>query len=126
MPATILAIDDDRELLDTLKDILEEEGYIVEVLADPMETEKRIDECNPDLLIIDVFMPKRTGFNLIEEFNAKNLYHDLPKIFLTCLNDDIEKMTARARGIVSYITKPFEPQELIDAVKETLKKRKVD
>jgi len=69
-------------------------------------------------------MPGRTGFNLIEDFNAKNIYQDIPKIFLTCLNDDVEKMTARARGIVSYITKPFEPKELISSVKETLQKGK--
>jgi len=124
MAVTILAIDDDKALLDTLKDILEDEGYLVELLADSSKTEEKIDGCNPDLLIIDIFMPGRTGFNLIEDFNAKNIYQDIPKIFLTCLNDDVEKMTARARGIVSYITKPFEPKELISSVKETLQKGK--
>ena len=120
MKKTILAIDDDAALLETLTDILEGAGYKVVGLSDPLETENYIETYNPDLLIIDIFMPDRTGFNLIEDFREKGLYLDLPKIFLTCLDDDIERMTARACGVERYITKPFEPVELIARIKEVL------
>ena len=68
-------------------------------------------------------MPERTGFNLIEDFRDKGLYQDLPKIFLTCLDDDVEKMTARACGVSLYMTKPFQPEELIQKVNQTLEVR---
>jgi DNA-binding response OmpR family regulator len=117
---TILAIDDDAALLVTLTDILEEAGYKTIALADPLQTEKYIEMYDPDLLLIDIFMPDRTGFNLIEDFREKGVYLEIPKIFLTCLDDDVEKMTARACGVERYITKPFEPEELIACIKEIL------
>ena len=120
MKKTILVIDDDAAFLTTLKDILEEAGYKVIALADPLEAEKYIETYAPDLLIIDIFMPDRTGFNLIEDFREKGMYLDLPKIFLTCLDDDIERMTASACGVQRYITKPFEPKELIGCITEVL------
>lgn len=123
MGKIILAIDDDENFLSTIKDILEAEGYEVKTLADPTKTEHYIEKYHPDLLIIDIFMPERTGFNLIEDFRDKGLYQDLPKIFLTCLDDDVEKMTARACGVSLYMTKPFQPEELIQKVNQTLEVR---
>jgi two-component system cell cycle response regulator len=118
MPKMILAIDDDENFLVTIKDMLEDEGYSVVTLSDPMRAEEYIEKYHPDLMIIDIFMPKRTGFNILEDFREKRIHERLPKIFLTCLDDDIERMTARARGVEKYITKPFLPQEFIKKVKE--------
>ncbi|MGB2600512.1 MAG: response regulator [Candidatus Omnitrophota bacterium] len=123
MRKIILAIDDDENFLSTIKDILESEGYEVKTLADPTKTEHYIEKYHPDLLIIDIFMPERTGFNLIEDFRDKGLYQNLPKIFLTCLDSDVEKMTARACGVSLYMTKPFQPEELIQKVNQTLEVR---
>lgn len=120
MKKTILVIDDDAALLTTLKDILEEAGYKTIALADPLEAENYIETYAPDLLIIDIFMPDRTGFNLIEDLREKGMYLDLPKIFLTCLDDDIEKMTASACGVRRYVTKPFEPKKLIEDIEDIL------
>ena len=120
MAQKILAIDDNKEFLDTLKDILENKGYDVTILADPMKAEHYIDKYAPDLLIIDVFMPERSGFNLVEDFNEKGLYGSIPKIFLTCLDDDVERMTARACGVTQYLTKPFQPEDLLSLVESTL------
>lgn len=116
----ILAIDDNKEFLATLKDILEDKGYEVITLSDPVKAEHYIDKYAPELIIIDIFMPGRSGFNLIEDFNEKGLYERIPKIFLTCLDDDVERMTARACGVAQYLTKPFQPDELLDMVQSTL------
>jgi DNA-binding response OmpR family regulator len=123
MSKIILAIDDDRDFLSTLDDMLSDEGYRVITLSEPRKTEEYVEEHRPDLLIIDIFMPDRTGFHMIEEFRDKGLYADLPKIFLTCLDDDIERMTARACGVNAYITKPFQPEELIEKVSDLLRER---
>jgi len=120
MEKVILAIDDDESFLLTIKDILEQEGYDVKTLSDSLETEIYIEKYKPGLIIMDIFMPDRSGFNLIESFNEKGIYQDIPKIFITCLDDDIERMTARACGVAHYITKPFQAEELISLVKKTL------
>ena len=120
MKKIILAIDDEKQMLVTLKDILGDEGYEVQTLSDPTKVEDYMRKYNPDLLIIDIFMPKKTGFNLVEDFNKRGVYQDVPKIFLTCLDDDVEKMTARACGVDRYLTKPFEPDDLVNTVRETL------
>jgi len=120
MKKIILAIDDDETFLSTLKDIFEPEGFDFKTLSDPSKAEQYIDRLNPDLLIIDIFMPKRTGFNLVEDFKDRGLYQKMPKIFLTCLDDDVEKMTARACGVTHYVTKPFHPEELVRRVKTIL------
>lgn len=116
----ILAIDDDENFLVTIKDILEDENYDVKTLSDPTKTEYYIEKYHPDLLLIDVLMPKRSGFNLLEDFKSNGLYQDIPKIFLTCLDDEVERMTARSWGVDQYLTKPLQPEELIDRVKDTL------
>lgn len=120
MSKRILAIDDNQDFLSMLEDMLKKGGYEVKTLSDPLKTEEYIDSYNPDLLIIDVFMPQRSGFNLIEDFRDKGLYEGIPKIFLTCLDDDVEKMTAKAYGVHQYITKPFQPEELLDMVKRSI------
>ncbi|MEA3490176.1 MAG: response regulator [Candidatus Omnitrophota bacterium] len=120
MNKVILAIDDDVEFLTTLKDILEGEGYEVKTLTDSTKTEEYIKNYDPGLLIIDVFMPERSGFNLLEDFREKGLYGDIPKIFLTSLDDDVERLTAKFFGVVQYITKPFQPEQLVERVKKVL------
>lgn len=120
MAKVILAIDDDQDFLDTIKDMLDEEGFDVKTLSDPVRAEEYIESFRPELLIIDIFMPKRSGFNILEDFKKKGVYGDIPKIFLTCLDDDVERMSARACGVTYYITKPFEPEELIDLVRKCI------
>ncbi|MBU0683329.1 MAG: response regulator [Candidatus Omnitrophica bacterium] len=120
MEKTILAIDDDKAFLSTLRDIFEPEGFDLKTLSDSTKAEEYIDKYHPDLLIIDIFMPGRSGFNLLEDFKDKGLYQNLPKIFLTCLDDDVEKMTARSCGVEHYVTKPFQPEELIRRIKKIL------
>ncbi len=116
----ILAIDDNVDFLCTLEDILSNNGYDVKTLSDPNKTEDVIKEFIPDLLVIDIFMPERSGFNILEDFRKKGLYENIPKVFLTCLDDDIERMTARACGVSRYIAKPVRPKELLVAVGELL------
>lgn len=120
MSKVILAIDDNVDFLNTLQDILEEEGYKVKTLSDPTLAERYVEEYTPDIMIIDIFMPERTGFNILEDFRSKGTYAEIPKIFLTCLDDDVERMTARACGVVQYVTKPFQPEELIGKIEECL------
>ena len=108
----ILIIDDNKDFLDMMESFLTGEGYEVKTLTDPTRTEEYMNEFNPVLMIIDIFMPERSGFNIVEDFSEKGIYQDIPKIFLTGLDDEIEKMTAKGIGVSEYITKPVMPSEL--------------
>lgn len=116
----ILIIDDDENFLKTTQDILQSAGYDSSILNNPMKTEEYIEKEKPDLLIIDIFMPQRSGFNILEDFTSKNIYQYIPKIFLTALDDSTEKMVAHGLGIEDYIVKPFNPMELISKIKKCL------
>jgi DNA-binding response OmpR family regulator len=120
MKKIILAVDDDEVFLKTLRDVMEEDGYEVKTLSDPTRTEEFMEKYRPGLLIVDVFMPVKSGFNILEDFNDKGKYGDVPKIFLTALDDEVEKMTARACGAEYYVTKPFKPGDLLRIVRDVL------
>ena len=129
MGKRVLAIDDNVDFLNMLEDMMKETNFDLKTLSDSRKAEEYIDEYKPELLILDIFMPERTGFNLLEDFGEKGLYGDIPKIFLTCLDDDVEKMTAKACGVSQYITKPFHPEDLMGMMKKLLDmgvKRTVD
>jgi DNA-binding response OmpR family regulator len=120
MMSKILIIDDNKDFLALIEAFLSSEGYNVKTLANPHKAEEYIEGFNPDLLIIDVFMPERSGFNIIEDFIAKGVYQDIPKIFLTGLDDEVEKMTAKGIGVSEYITKPVIPSELSRVIESIL------
>jgi len=126
MGKLILAIDDNVDFLETLGYMLKDEGYEVVTLSEPSKVEAYIDKFNPDLLIIDVFMPGRSGFNILEDFKEKGIYKNIPKLFLTCLDDDIEKMTAKACGVDHYITKPFKSDELLKMITDIFEENERD
>jgi len=118
--AKILIIDDDENFLKTTQDILQDAGYGSSILSDPMKAEEYIEKDKPDLIIIDIIMPLRSGFNILEDFESRNIYQDIPKIFLTALDDSNEKMVAHGLGVKAYIVKPFDPDDLISKIKECL------
>lgn len=116
----ILAVDDHESVLEVIKALLGKSGYEVITLTDPTKVEEYIERESPDLLMLDVFMPERSGFNIIEDFNEKGLYKDLPKIFVTALGDEGEKIVARAGGVDEYIEKPFSREELVEKVRKLI------
>ncbi len=120
MEKTILVIDDDKDLLELLEKRLTARGYAVKTLSEPAKTEEYISRFNPALLLIDVFMPGRSGFNILEDFMEKGIYKEIPKIFLTVLDDDVERLVAKRYGVLKYITKPFEIEELHSLINEIL------
>lgn len=120
MKGKILIIDDDRAFLTSLSDVLEEYGYEVRALTDPSEAAPEIEQFAPDLIILDVFMPKKSGFNLLRDFKDRDVYQDIPKILLTCLDDDVERMVAKSEGAAEYVTKPVDMDNFLSLVGELL------
>ncbi len=121
MENKILVIDDEKAIADIIKFNLEKEGYKVETAYDGEEGVQAIYKNLPDLVILDIMMPKKDGFQVLKEIRMK---YKFPVIMLTAKEEEVDKVLGLELGADDYITKPFSMRELIARVKANL--RRVD
>lgn len=117
--STILVCDDDKEIVEAIEIYLKQEGYKVLKAYDGEEAMKKIKENDINLLVIDVMMPKLDGIRAtlkIREFSS------IPIIMLSAKSEDMDKIMGLNMGADDYITKPFNPLELIARVKSHLRR----
>ena len=118
----ILIVDDEKEIADLVDVILKNEGYSTIKFYDAIEAKKEIESNdNIDLAILDVMMPGIDGFALCTKIREKYTY---PIIMLTARIEDIDKITGLTIGADDYVTKPFNPLELLARVKAQLRRYK--
>jgi len=128
--AKILVIDDDPDLQTAVKKVLESKAYQVVAAYDGDEGLRKVVEERPDLIILDVIMPGKHGFEVCQELKNDPKYYffsHIPVLMLTVYPEDREKMHLSVReGMMmeaeDYIQKPFDPQELLSRVEDLLKK----
>ncbi len=116
----ILIVDDDWDFLDLLKRKLDMCGYEAYTLSRPLDFEKGIEEINPDLVFMDVLMPQRSGFNILEDFEARGETINVPVIFLSGFDNDVEKMIAKGMGVREYLIKPIAEKALTEIIRKNL------
>ena len=119
MPANILIVDDEKEIADLVELYLRNEGYDVSKFYSPVEALKYLDMNTPDLAILDVMMPEIDGFELCRRIRS---FHNYPIIMLTAKVEDIDKITGLTIGADDYVTKPFNPLEVVARVKAQLRR----
>jgi DNA-binding NtrC family response regulator len=112
----ILVVDDAPANLRLLADLLTVHGHEVSTAASGAEALERIAKIEPDLILLDVMMPALDGFAVCDRLKAEPATHDIPVIFITALNETDDKVRAFSTGGVDYVTKPFEPRELLARV----------
>jgi|SRR5262245_902087 len=111
---TILLVDDDRELLDGLRSLLERQGHRVIQANDGHQAKAVIYNQRPDLVILDMMMPRMGGYPVLEHFRGKT---DAPPIIMITANEGSRhKAYAEYLGVVDYIRKPFAMERLLEAV----------
>ncbi len=117
----ILIIDDSKPIRRLLEFILTRENYEVISAQDGFEAIYWLSEGNrPDLIISDIEMPNFTGEQVISNLNNSGIFSDLPVIILTGLESEELKENFLSRGVVGYLTKPFDPVNLVNMVKEAM------
>jgi DNA-binding response OmpR family regulator len=113
-PKTILVVDDDRELVDGLRAVLERQGYRVLQAHNGHQGKQAIYNQRPDLVILDMMMPQMGGYPVLEHFRDKP---DAPPIIMITANEGSRhKAYAEYLGVIDYIRKPFAMEKLLDAV----------
>ncbi len=115
----ILIADDENAIADIIKFNLLKQGYEIEIANDGQEALDKIGADAPDLLILDIMMPKKNGFEVLEELRRR---HKFPVIILTAKEEESEKIKGLELGADDYIVKPFSMNELIARVKANLRR----
>ncbi|NTW71716.1 MAG: response regulator transcription factor [Eubacteriaceae bacterium] len=121
MNERILVVDDEKSINDLIRLDLEFEGYIVDSAFDGLEAISKADSFNPDLIILDVMLPKMSGFDVCKKINAEK---SIPIILLTAKTDIIDRVLGLELGADDYITKPFDNRELLARIKALLRRSK--
>jgi DNA-binding response OmpR family regulator len=116
---TILIIDDDSEIIDTLQTILTSNGYEILTAQDGNQGLKTAEEMQPDLVILDMMMPKRSGFLVLEQLRKKD--KTKPAVIMITANEGSRhRVYAEMLGVDAYIRKPFAIDKLTDQVAKLL------
>ena len=115
----ILVVDDEVNILDLTRLYLEREGYRVEEAMDGQQALEKIDSSEPALVILDIMLPEVDGFEVCRRVRSAS---DVPIIMLTARDDDVDKIVGLELGADDYMTKPFNPRELVARVKAILRR----
>ena len=119
MPETILVVDDDPHIIELARLYLEKEGFRVIEAVDGAAALERARQDAPALMVLDLMLPEVDGWEVCRRVRADS---DLPIIMLTARDDDVDKIVGLELGADDYLTKPFNPRELVARVKAILRR----
>lgn len=118
-PAHILVVDDDTRLRELLRKYLSEHGYLVTTAADAAEARARLEALAVDLIVLDVMMPGEDGLSLTRGLRQGN---PVPILLLTAMSEADDRIRGLESGADDYLTKPFEPRELLLRIASILRR----
>jgi len=119
MPSIAL-VDDDRNILTSVSMVLEAEGYDVETYTDGASALLALTQSPPDLAILDIKMPRMDGMELLRRLRLKS---DMPVIFLTSKDEEIDELIGLRMGADDYVRKPFSQRLLVERIRAVLRRR---
>ena len=125
MSKRILVVDDEPGIVEIVRVNLEAEGYQVTVARDGAEGLEAIQAQSPDLVILDVMMPRMSGWEVLRHVETDLRTAGLPVIMLTVKAGDMDVVRGLEQGAVEYITKPFDPMNLVEGVRFVLEQTDV-
>lgn len=117
MAKKILAVDDEKHIVRLVQVNLERAGYEVVTANDGKEALEKVQQENPDLVVLDVMMPYMDGFEVLQNLRRNPSTRDIPVIMLTAKAQDADVFKGWQSGVDCYLTKPFNPMELLSFVK---------
>lgn len=120
MAKKILLVDDEPNILLSLEFLVKRAGYDVQTADDGEAALAAIEGFKPDLVLLDVNMPKRDGFDVCQTVRANDAFNQMKIIMLTAKGREVEREKGLALGADDYITKPFSTQEVIEKINELL------
>jgi DNA-binding response OmpR family regulator len=123
MAQTILVVDDERNIVHLTRLYLTKEGFEVEAAFDGRQALEKAQAHRPDLIVLDLMMPEMDGLTVCRELRKIS---NVPIIMLTARSDDVDKVVGLELGADDYVTKPFNPRELVARVKAVLRRAQAE
>ena len=120
MTRTILIVDDEPNIVISIEYLMKRAGYDVAIAYDGQQALDYLAENTPALMILDVMMPNKNGFEVCEEVRSDNRFVDLPILMLSAKGRQAEMSKGLSLGANAYITKPFSTHDLVERVKSLL------
>ncbi len=119
MPSRVLVVDDERNIVQLVRLYLSKEGFDVDSAFDGKQALEKVHNHRPDLIVLDLMMPEMDGLTVCRELRKTS---NVPIIILTARTDDVDKVVGLELGADDYVTKPFNPRELVARVKAVLRR----
>jgi len=120
MSKRILIADDEPNIVLSLEFLMQNSGYVVKSVADGMEALRQVDEFKPDLVLLDIMLPRKNGFEVCQTIRGNPASKEVKVIMLTAKGREPEVAKGYALGADAYITKPFGTGELMASVRRLL------
>lgn len=120
----ICVVDDETSIIDFVRIYLEREGFAVISYSDGISAIEGVRKEQPALVVLDVMLPKMDGFDVCKTLRSEK--NDVPVIMLTAKDEDIDKILGLELGADDYLTKPFNPRELVARVRAVLRRNKLN
>lgn len=120
MTKTVLIVDDEPNIVISLEFLMKREGFEVSVAGDGEAALREIEARVPDLVLLDVMLPRKNGFEVCQQIRSDPRWQAIKVIMLTAKGRDTEVAKGLALGADSYVTKPFATKELVSKVKQLL------
>lgn len=118
MTSRVLVVDDEPAIRELCRVSLELRGFEVDEAADGREALERMRSARPDVVLLDVMMPHLDGWGTMTEIRADVSLSGVPIVMMTAHSDDSDRRRAAVAGVARFVAKPFDPQELVDAIEE--------
>jgi CheY-like chemotaxis protein len=121
--ATVLLVEDEETLRRVMRDLLEQEGYLVHEAGDGAEALEMIDRFAPDVVLLDLNLPNVDGYTVLTQLRSRAATRDLPVLVLSARGDEDNEVRVLRLGATDFLTKPFRPRALSARLEATLARR---
>lgn len=113
----VLVVDDSQAEIRLMQSMLQERGFYAVGISDPTKIEETIEEERPNVILLDVVMPQRNGFQVCRDLKSHEPYSKIPVILVTSKTAPSDRYWGEQQGANGYVAKPFTPDELVSAIK---------
>ncbi|MGH7732086.1 MAG: response regulator [Candidatus Eiseniibacteriota bacterium] len=122
MANSVMVIEDEKEIRELIRYNLERAGFRVHMISDGEEAIRQVFASRPDLVVLDLMLPGRSGLEVLREIREEPTTRDLPVLVLTARSAEMDKLLGFEHGADDYLTKPFSPRELVARLRALLRR----
>lgn len=119
---TVLVVDDEKDIVQLIRYNLEREGFKVESAPDGNEALKKAADAKPDLILLDIMLPGKDGYEVMKSLNQSEKTANIPVIFLTAKSAEFDEVLGLELGADDYVVKPISPRKLISRIRAVLRR----